>query len=283
MPFKDIAPEISDAENIKGSVFDTWKDWGIRQTAGDPFGGFGTMLGGGSKITKLAPAVEQKLIEAAKTGNQGALESLYNQYKPMLMKLAPKGAPREDMAQEGYLALDKAIKAYDPTRGPFMNTLYDIGRRDLSIAGTRQMPGTAVDLPFKLLADKWKLNKATQQRLVRVQPRQFIAGEEGTTILPEIAGQKPTPESLSSRTGLSVDRIRQVQNLPQAQGISSQTEQSIRELIDNAIAAQSRGTQGRFSPETQAEQYAARAVTAKPTGARIYKKGRGPGTPLRKP
>lgn len=47
MPLKELGKDrqfISDAQRVEGSVFDSWKDWAVRQTAGDPFGGLATML-----------------------------------------------------------------------------------------------------------------------------------------------------------------------------------------------------------------------------------------------
>lgn len=61
MPVKEIAPSISEAQQSKGSVFDTWKDWAIRETAGDPFGGMATVLGGGVTPPALEAGAVKKM------------------------------------------------------------------------------------------------------------------------------------------------------------------------------------------------------------------------------
>ncbi len=262
---KEIPQSISDAEQVQGSVFDTWKDAGIRTTAGDPMGGFGMVTGGG-KTPKMNPQILSGLLQSAKQGSTDAFEALYNQFKPLLKKLTPRGAPTGDMESEGFLALHRAVTSYDPTRGEFMNHLAPIAKHDIGRAASRQS-GAAVDLPFNLIEDQRKLSRATQNRLVR--PNQ---------VDPTVVGQRPTPEALASRTGMPLERVRQVQNAPTPMGFAPQEGQALSDIMD-AMVMRNRGTAGAFAPGTQAEQYAERAAQAKPTGARIYKKGKGPGTP----
>jgi hypothetical protein len=39
MPQLTLPNEVQDAQDVKGSAFDTWKDWYLRQAKGDPMGG----------------------------------------------------------------------------------------------------------------------------------------------------------------------------------------------------------------------------------------------------
>lgn len=63
------------------------------------------------------------LIAQAQAGDNAARTKLYEQYLPMIKKAASQhvsaASPREDLEQEGALALFEALKDYDPAKGKF--------------------------------------------------------------------------------------------------------------------------------------------------------------------
>ena len=60
---------------------------------------------------------DNELVSSAKSGNEEALECLFNKYKDLVNMKVSKyfiiGAEREDIVQEGMIGLYKAIKNYE--------------------------------------------------------------------------------------------------------------------------------------------------------------------------
>ena len=62
---------------------------------------------------------EAELVQAAKSGDPGAMETLLHQYLPMLKSITRqfylRGAEREDVLQEAMIAFWSAVQNYQPT------------------------------------------------------------------------------------------------------------------------------------------------------------------------
>ncbi|MHA4990797.1 sigma factor [Cetobacterium somerae] len=65
--------------------------------------------------------MEKKYVLLAKSGDNEALEKLFMKYKNDILRngknLFIKGGNIDDLLQEGYIGLMKAIKSYDEARG----------------------------------------------------------------------------------------------------------------------------------------------------------------------
>lgn len=70
--------------------------------------------------SEYASTTDEKLIELIKNGDKKALNYLLNKYKDVVTMKANRffiiGAEREDMIQEGYWGLYKAIQSFDPNK-----------------------------------------------------------------------------------------------------------------------------------------------------------------------
>lgn len=77
----------------------------------------------------------EELAVRVKDGKVESMEQLYNQTYPLIYKLCSRFAGLEDMQdllQEGYLALYKAVQIYDPGRGAgFVTVLYMVLKQSL--------------------------------------------------------------------------------------------------------------------------------------------------------
>ncbi len=78
----------------------------------------------GTPTCPRAGLTHRRLLEAAQTGNQGALQEMVRRYEPLVRRVVwrirpPLGTEREDLAQEARIGLVAAIRAWRPERGPF--------------------------------------------------------------------------------------------------------------------------------------------------------------------
>lgn len=85
---------------------------------------------------KNSQTIETVQLEAARSGNQEALNQLIQYYEPEIRKIACKyflpRAEYEDLLQEGRIAIFKAITSYDPTSEiPFLHFLRMVIKRKL--------------------------------------------------------------------------------------------------------------------------------------------------------
>lgn len=74
--------------------------------------------------------MEKKYVLLAKSGDNEALEKLFAKYKNDILRngknLFIKGGDIDDLLQEGYIGLIKAIKSYDETRGVSFSTFANL-------------------------------------------------------------------------------------------------------------------------------------------------------------
>ena len=253
-----------------------------------------------STASRLSPEEEMNLVLQAQEGNTGAKEQLWNAFQGAFRKFSPSrkgGMLPEDRVQEQYMAMEDALKAHDVTKGPFVNTLVNYVIQRLPKAESRQAPGVAVEVPWNKIRAKTALSQAQSRRDVRVNP-----------IDPQASGTKMTPESASIALGrkYSPEQIRDIRGIVNEGGMGTPEVGSLQDMIDAALAGMTRGTGSGFGKMTQAEEGTQRALdVANKSGvgrlfrggqevqqtlrstpkARpgLYKKGMGPGTPLRSP
>lgn len=68
--------------------------------------------------------MSDEIVLNSQAGDQAARAQLYEKYTPMIRKAATQhvsaGSPREDLEQEGALALFEALKEYNPSQGRFL-------------------------------------------------------------------------------------------------------------------------------------------------------------------
>jgi RNA polymerase sigma factor (sigma-70 family) len=77
-----------------------------------------------SRPRGTASLTERALLMAAKNNHHSALEELLRRYEPLIGAIVaslrlPCGCDRADVAQEARLGLARAIRAWQPARGPF--------------------------------------------------------------------------------------------------------------------------------------------------------------------
>jgi RNA polymerase sporulation-specific sigma factor len=92
-----------------------------------------------SEPPAFTPLWEQRLIAAAKQGDQRAEAQLLDLYEPMARRIAGSlylpGGEREDLAQEARLGILGAIRAWDPGRSvPFRCFAWLCGLREANTA-----------------------------------------------------------------------------------------------------------------------------------------------------
>lgn len=70
--------------------------------------------------------VEINDVKLAQQGNQEAMEKIFHEYQHLILrnnhKFFLKGAEQDDLLQEGYIGLLKAIRSYDETKCTCFNT-----------------------------------------------------------------------------------------------------------------------------------------------------------------
>ena len=126
-------------------------------------------------LTQTAPRNEEALLSAAQDGDRHAQEELLRRYEPLVRHTVrrlqlPCQCDRDEIAQEARLGLLRAIRAWQPARGPFpafaARCVHNKTANALSHARTRkhQLLSTAMSLdctpldthrPAPLLDEYW--------------------------------------------------------------------------------------------------------------------------------
>jgi RNA polymerase primary sigma factor len=108
-----------------------------------------------------------ELVEAAKAGDQRALDEVVEAHLPLIAAMARRYAvaphvDRTELTQEGVAALLQALARFDPTRG---TRLWDYARPTVQRAMQRLVAelGDAVELPDRALRKLSRLRSAEQE------------------------------------------------------------------------------------------------------------------------
>ncbi len=141
---------------------------------------------------------DKELILLARQGNEDALTDLIVKYTPLLRRVvAPfniAGADRDDLLQEATLALIKAVKNYDDTKGQAFSTfLYGVARQ--RIIDTLRAAHAQSQLPLNgsVYIETLMQNPEGQKQLHLIEPKSnlldvYIQEEEESSIRRAIEG-----------------------------------------------------------------------------------------------
>ncbi|MEG0516995.1 MAG: sigma-70 family RNA polymerase sigma factor, partial [Cetobacterium sp.] len=131
--------------------------------------------------------MEKKYVLLAKSGDNEALEKLFMKYKNDILRngknLFIKGGNIDDLLQEGYIGLMKAIKSYDEARGVSFSTFANICiKRQIITAIKSSTSNRNEKLNSSIVGDKEvNLEDLTQYRKPSVKffsPEDILLGKE---------------------------------------------------------------------------------------------------------
>jgi RNA polymerase primary sigma factor len=146
-------------------------------------------------VSEAATTPGRELVRAAQTGDAGAREQLIEELLPRIEALARRydrpGVERQELVQEGVLGLLSALRTYDPDRGtPFWAYARPhVARAMQRLVGELRRP---VTLSRRALQDLSRLRSAEYELMTELK-------------------REPTRRELAERTGLSPDRIAELQ------------------------------------------------------------------------
>ena len=164
---------------------------------------------------------EKRLFELAAVGDEAAVESLLVKYKSIATALARRyflvGGDFEDLAQEGMIALYRAIKTFDPGHGAFAsyasscvkNRLLDViksANRDKHKALNGYIPLPEADelLGAEMSAEEIAISRENGRDLARRLDSE-LSEEEKTLLNLYLSGK--SYKEIASAIGVTVKKV----------------------------------------------------------------------------
>ncbi len=133
-----------------------------------------------------------ELVQLSRQGDDGALTELIVKYTPLLRKVvAPfniAGADRDDLLQEATLALIKAVKNYDDTKGQAFSTfLYAVARQRIIDTLRAAHAQSQQPLNGAMYMEDLQQDASSKKQLELVEPKEnvlevYIQKEESKNI-----------------------------------------------------------------------------------------------------
>lgn len=131
--------------------------------------------------------MEKKYVLLARSGDNEALEKLFTKYKNDILRNGKsffiKGGDIDDLLQEGYIGLMKAIKSYDETRGVSFSTFANLCiKRQIITAIKTSTSNRNQKLNSSILGDKEvnldDLAQYTKPSIKFFSPEDILLGKE---------------------------------------------------------------------------------------------------------
>ncbi len=133
---------------------------------------------------------DEELVTLAQQGSQEETAQLVSRYIPLVRGQAARyfgpGLEQEDLMQEGFIGLLKAIRAYDPSKGSSFRTFAALCVNRRMMSAVRSSHSDA-NTPLR---DYRSISEEEMEPFGDVDPEQYLIGkEEGNALLSRILSQ----------------------------------------------------------------------------------------------